>query len=123
MRRIAVFLLASAFLVTAGCKQKPQPADTNTIGNATDRNTANGTSGTGEPVSPATQSATGTQSLATAPPEMTGTEVIHGAATATTSTISGPNSTTAEVETPTDTSATVKTATGAKVVDQKKKKH
>ena len=54
MRRFAVLLIVLLF----ACKEKPQPAETNTIGNATDRNPVNGTSGTGAPTPLSTESAT-----------------------------------------------------------------
>lgn len=116
MRRLAVLLL----LISVACRYEPQPAETKTGGNATDRNPVTGTTGTGQPTSPATQSAQAAQQLSTAPPQVTGTEVVHGASTETTSTLSGPNSTTAAISTPTATTATVKTDTGAQVIHKKK---
>src|SRR5579872_7245941 len=107
MRRIAVLLIVLVF----ACKEKPQPADTDTIGNATDRNPANATLGTGTPAPLSTGTVTATTNLATTPTgaEVTGTEVVHAAKTETTSTIVAPTTTTAAIETPTDTSATIHT--------------
>ena len=123
MRRFAVLLIVLMF----ACKEKPQPAESNTIGNATDRNPANGTSGTGTPAPLSTGTVSAATGMATAPTTgtnaiaVTGTEVVHGAKTETTSTIVAPTTTTAAVETPTDTSATVQTMTGAKTTQKKKK--
>lgn len=119
MRRIAVLLIVLMF----ACKEKPQPAETNTLGNATDRNPANGTLGTGTPAPLSTGTVTATSNLATAPGTMavSGTEEVHGARTETTSTIVAPGTSTAAVATPTDTTSTIQTTTGSKTV--KKKKH
>jgi hypothetical protein len=123
MRSFAVLLLIVALVA---CHEKPQPAETDTTGNATDR-AANGTSGTGEPGAVSTDTRSAAESLgtvapsaaSTAPVAITGTAEVHAGQTATTSTISGPGTTTAAVATPTETTATVKTSTGATV--QKKK--
>ena len=120
MRRLAVLLIVLMF----ACKEKPQPAETNTMGNATDRNPANGTLGTGTPAPLSTGTAATATALATAPITGTnavaGSEVVHGAKTETTSTLVTPTTTTAAVETPTDTSATVQTMTGTKTTQKKK---
>ena len=117
MQRIAVAVLVTvALIVASGCKKTPQPAETNSVGNATDRST-NGTSGTGEPVSPATGSAAAAQQLGTVAPSaastavaVTGTEDVHAARTETTSTLSGPDGTsTIAVATPNQTTTAVKT--------------
>ncbi|HJW95569.1 MAG TPA: hypothetical protein VJ901_18270 [Thermoanaerobaculia bacterium] len=113
-----MYRIAVAFLITAlalGCHKVAQPAESTTKGNATDRS-ANGTTGTGEPVSQATGSAAAAQQLGTVAPSaasngvaVTGTEDVHAAKTETTSTLSGPNGTTTiAIATPTDTTATVK---------------
>ena len=114
MHRIAVALLITA--LAFGCKKVDQPAESTTKGNATDRS-VNGTSGTGEPASQATGTASAAQQLGTVAPSkassavaVTGTEDVHAAKTETTSTISGPGGTTTiAVATPTDTTATIKT--------------
>src|SRR3954447_9352393 len=116
MRRVLTVVSIVA-LVLLGCKEQPQPAETNTRGNATDRST-NGTTGTGEPVSQATQTTAAVNSLGTIAPSaaststqplVTGTADVHAANTVTTSTIQGPQgTTTASVATPTQTTATVK---------------
>lgn len=111
MKKYAVLIVIVAFgLLLSGCKTKEQPAETNTNGPATDR-TTNGTSGTGEPVSPATGSATATTGLATAPPTVVGSEDIHAGKTETTATIQGPNTTTQSVATPAGTTSTVAVTT------------
>src|SRR6266542_1294379 len=109
---LLIVLLATA--LAAGCAKKDQPAETGTMGNATDRNPANGTSGTGEPASVATDATNAAQQLGTAAPSkatgtlaITGTEEVHGASTATTSTIAAPGTTTEAVMTPTATTATI----------------
>ena len=56
---LLIVLLATA--LAAGCAKKDQPAETGTMGNATDRNPANGTSGTGEPASVATDATNAAQ--------------------------------------------------------------
>ena len=116
MRRLltAIALIA---LALSGCREKPQPAETQTIGNATDR-TTNGTTGTGEPTSPAAGTTAAAQQLATIAPSaaasstqpvISGTADVNAAKTETTSTINGPKGTsTAAVATPTQTTATVK---------------
>ncbi|HKS22025.1 MAG TPA: hypothetical protein VJZ76_04450 [Thermoanaerobaculia bacterium] len=115
-------LLAVAVLVAAGCRKKDQPAETGTLGNATDRNPANGTTGTGEPASVGTDTANAAQQLGTAGTvALTGTTEVHGASTQTTSTISGPNTTTHSVATPTETTATVVTTAGATTTAKTKK--
>ena len=117
-------------LMPAGCREKNQPAETGTIGNATDRS-ADGTTGTGQPASVATDTTAAAQSLGTVAPSkastgtvaITGTEEVHAASTETTSTIHGPGGTsTAAVATPTDTSATIKTSTGTVTGKATKKK-
>ena len=123
MKKWIVILAAAAVIA---CHEKPQPAETNTSGNATDRS-ANGTTGTGEPASPATDTAAAATSLGTVAPSkatgtiaITGTEDVHAAKTETTSTIQGPGgTTTAAVATPTDTSATIKTSTGTTTAAKK----
>ena len=116
MRQLFVALLALAIIAAPGCKKKEQPVETGTMGNATDRNPATGTTGTGEPASVATDTTNAAQQLGTVAPSsangtvaITGTEDVHAAKTETTSTISGPNTTTASVATPTATTATVST--------------
>ena len=114
MQRIAVIVTVLALLLVPACKQKNQPAETGTLGNATDRS-ANGTSGTGEPVSPATGSASAAQQLGTVAPSaastavaITGTADVHASKTETTSTISGPDGTaTVAVATPNQTTTAV----------------
>jgi hypothetical protein len=114
------------FVLVIACKEKPQAVETNTIGNATDRSPVNGTSGTGEPRSVATESAASATQLGTTPTTgtraiaVTGTEVVHGAKTETTSTLVAPTTTTAAVATPTETTATVQTMTGARTTQKKK---
>jgi hypothetical protein len=118
MRRV-LSALAVIALLASGCREKPQPAETKTDGNATDRNPATGTTGTGEPASQATQTAAAaTGALGTIAPSaaatstepvVSGTADVHAANTVTTSTIQGPKGTsTASVATPTQTTATVK---------------
>src|SRR5437763_14839943 len=103
-----LFIVMLAPTLAEGCAKKDQPAETGTMGNATDRNPANGTSGTGEPASVATDATNAAQQLGTAGGTgtatstsgtiaLTGTEEVHGASTVTTSTISGPGTTTASV--------------------------
>lgn len=115
-----VLIVCCVALLPAGCKTKEQPAETNTMGNATDRNPATGTSGTGEPVSPATGTATAAQQLGTVAPSsatgtapvVSGTEDVNALKSDTTSTLQGPGgTTTASVATPTDTTATITTPT------------
>jgi hypothetical protein len=76
--RLYLVLLAAALaLIPAACKKTEQPAETQTMGNATDRSPVTGTSGTGEPRNIATESAATATALSTAPPPMTATEVVH----------------------------------------------
>jgi len=121
---LLIALLALALVAAPGCRKKEQPAETGTKGNATDRS-VNGTSGTGEPASVATDTANAATQLGTSTTgtlAMTGTEEVHGAKTETTSTIAAPGTTTEAVETPTSTSATIATTTGTKTT-KKTKKH
>jgi len=135
-RHLVVFavcvLVCCLALLPNGCRKKEQPAETNTIGNATDRNPVTGTNGTGEPVSPSTATAASAQQLGTiapsaatagtAPVALTGTTDVHGQQTDTTSTLQGPGGTmTAAVATPTDTTATIRTTTGTTTAAVKKK--
>jgi hypothetical protein len=123
MRRAAVLLI----VLMLACKEKPQPAETNTLGNATDRSPLTGTTGTGEPRNIATESAATATALATTPitgtnaVSVTGVQVVHGTKSETTGTLYTPTTTTASIATPTATSATVQTTTGARY-EQKKKK-
>jgi hypothetical protein len=128
MRRLFLILLVVA---VAGCHEKPQPVDTTTGGNATDR-TTNGTNGTGEPASPANDTAAaagqldtaGTPTTTSGSMPVTATEVVHGQQTVTTSTAQGPAGTgTAAVATPTQTTETILTTTGTTTAVQTKKKH
>src|SRR6266542_154307 len=64
--RHPLLIVLFALAVAAGCAKKDQPAETGTMGNATDRNPANGTTGTGEPASVATDTANAAQGLGTA---------------------------------------------------------
>ena len=118
MRRVLTAFAVIA-LLASGCHEKPQPAELDTSGNATDRNPATGTTGTGEPLSQATQTAAAaTGALGTIAPSaastgtqplVSGTADVHAANTVTTSTIQGPKGTsTASVATPTQTTSTVK---------------
>ena len=123
---LIVLLALSVAAFPAACKKKDQPAETGTLGNATDR-TPNGTSGTGEPASVATDTKAAATQLDTAgttrgPVTMTGAEDVHGASTQTTSTIGTPGTTTEAVATPTATTATVSTSTGTKTTTKTKKK-
>jgi len=135
-RPYLVLFVALLLALLPACKKQEQPADSGTLGNATDRNPASGTNGTGEPASvgtdtahAATQLGTAGTTTATAPPgaqpAVVGTEDVHAATTVTTSTISQPGvSSTQAVETPTATSATIATQTGATTATAgKKKKH
>jgi len=114
MHRIAVVFLILALVLVPGCKQKDQPAESATTGNATDR-AADGTSGTGAPQSPAAGSTAAAEQLGTiAPsaastaPAITGTADVHASKTETTSTISGPDGTsTIAVATPAKTTTAV----------------
>jgi hypothetical protein len=108
--RIAVLLL-----VVFGCAKRETLLPTDTKGNATDR-TVDGTTGTGEAKSPATDTAAAAQQLGTVAPSrastsggplITATSEVHGAATVTTSTIESANTATAAVVKPTETTATV----------------
>jgi hypothetical protein len=115
-RRLTIlFVFCFAVLLAAGCKEKPQPAETGTLGNATDRS-ADGTTGTGEPSSPAQDTAAAATSLGTignsqaassTAPGVTGTTEVHAGSTSTTGTLVTPTTTTISVATPTATSATV----------------
>jgi hypothetical protein len=123
--RLLIVLLAIVVAALPACKKKDQPAETGTLGNATDR-TPNGTSGTGEPASVATDTRNAATQLDTAgttrgPVTMTGAEEVHGASTQTTSTIGAPGTTTEAVATPTATTATVSTSTGTKTTTKTKK--
>jgi len=78
-RRYTIVFLVSLLVCTLallpnGCRKKEQPAETNSIGNATDRNPASGTSGTGEPASPATSTAASATQLDTIGTSAAGTE-------------------------------------------------
>jgi hypothetical protein len=123
-----VIMLSVGCLALNGCRKADQPAETNTKGNATDRDAATGTSGTGEPASPSTATTAAAQQLGTVAPSaangtiaLTGTEDVHAQRTETTSTLQGPGgTTTASVATPTDTTATFKTTTGTSTAAAKK---
>jgi hypothetical protein len=132
-RHLIVFVITLfvCCLILGGCRKADQPAETNSIGNATDRNPATGTSGTGEPASASTATTAAAQQLGTvapsaansgtAPVGLTGTEEVHAQRSDTTSTLQGPGgTTTAAVATPTDTSATIKTTTGTTTAAAKK---
>jgi len=119
---LLIALLALAVVAAPGCRKKEQPAETGTLGNATDRNPATGTSGTGEPASVGTDTANAAQQLGTAGTvAVSGTEEVHGATTQTTSTIAGPNTTTHSVATPTETTSTVVTTAGTTTAAKTKK--
>jgi hypothetical protein len=119
---LLIALLALAVVAVPGCRKKEQPAETGTLGNATDRNPATGTSGTGEPASVGTDTANAAQQLGTAGTvAVSGTEEVHGATTQTTSTIAGPNTTTHSVATPTETTSTVVTTAGTTTAAKTKK--
>jgi hypothetical protein len=115
-RRFAMpLVLCFVVFLAAACKEKPQPAETGTLGNATDRS-VDGTTGTGEPHSPAQDTAAAATSLGTignskaataTGPVVTGTAEVHAASTATTATLVTPTTTTISVATPTATTATV----------------
>ncbi len=115
MHRIAIVLVILALLLVPSCKQKDQPAESATTGNATDR-AADGTSGTGAPLSPAAGSTAAAEQLGTVAPSsastgvaITGTADVHASKTETTSTISGPDGTsTIAVATPAQTTTAVK---------------
>jgi len=84
MRRAVVLLI----VLMIACKEKPQPAETQTTGNATDRSPATGTTGTGEPRKLSTETAAAATELGTttvAGP-VTSTEVVHGKTKAKTTT-------------------------------------
>lgn len=116
VRRLAsLFLFCLVLGMLAGCKEQPQPAETGTLGNATDRS-ANGTTGTGEPHSVAQDTAGAATSLGTignsqaassTAPAMTGTTEVHAGSTSTTGTLVTPTTTTVSVATPAGTTATV----------------
>ena len=125
---ITLFVCGLA-LMAVECRKAEQPAETNTKGNATDRDAASGTNGTGEPASPSTATTTAAQQLGTVAPSaagtsaivLTGTEDVHAQKTETTSTLQGPRgTTTASVATPTDTTATFTTTTGTSTAGVKK---
>lgn len=127
---VFVITLFVCCLMPIDCKNA-EPAATDTKGNATDRDAATGTSGTGEPASPSTATTSAAQQLGTiapsaansgtAPVALTGTEEVHAQKTETTSTLQGPGgTTTASVATPTDTTATFKTTTGTSTAAVKK---
>ncbi|HEY6137962.1 MAG TPA: hypothetical protein VI670_09390 [Thermoanaerobaculia bacterium] len=119
---LSIALLALAVVLTPGCRKKDQPAETGTLGNATDRNPATGTTGTGEPASVGTDTANAAQQLGTAGTvAVSGTEEVHGATTQTTSTMAGPNTTTHTVATPTETTSTVVTTAGTTTAAKTKK--
>jgi hypothetical protein len=126
MRRLVVLAVVVLVLVVSACKEKPHAAETQSSGNATDRDPTTGTTGTGEPGNIATESASSATALATAPTTgrgalaVTGTEVVHGTKTETTSTIVAATTTTSSVATPTDTTSTIQTTTGAKTTVKKK---
>lgn len=117
MRLIAVFA-AALLLLPIACKREDQPAETGTRGNATDRS-VNGTSGTGEPAAVSTGTAAAATSLDTIAPSsatsgtapvLTGTQVVHGAKSETTSTLQGADGTTTVARTtPAGTTATTGT--------------
>ena len=131
-RHLAVFVITLFIgclaLMPAACRKADQPAETNTKGNATDRDAATGTNGTGQPASPSTATTAAAQQLGTVAPSaangtlaLTGTEEVHAQKTETTSTIQGPGgTTTASVATPTDTTATFRTTTGTSPAATKK---
>jgi hypothetical protein len=114
MHRIAIVLVILALVLVPGCKQKDQPAESATTGNATDR-AADGTSGTGAPQSPAAGSTAAAEQLGTVAPSaastavaITGTADVHASKTETTSTITGPDGTsTIAVATPAKTTTAV----------------
>jgi hypothetical protein len=126
---IFVITLFVCCLTLGSCRKAEQPAETNTKGNATDRDAATGTNGTGEPASPSTATTAAAQQLGTVAPSaangtlaLTGTEEVHAQKTETTSTLQGPGgTTTASVATPTDTTATIKTPVGTSTAAAKKK--
>jgi hypothetical protein len=126
MRRLVVLTVVALVVVFVACKEKPQPAETQSSGNATDRDPVTGTSGTGEPGKVSTDSAASATALGTAPTTgtgalaVTGTEEVHGAKTETTSTIVAATTTTSSVATPTDTTSTIQTPTGTKTTVKKK---
>jgi cytoskeletal protein RodZ len=129
-RHLVVFLITLfvSCLALGSCRKGEQPAETNTKGNATDRDAASGTSGTGEPASPSTATTAAAQQLGTVAPSaangtiaLTGTDEVHAQKTETTSTLQGPGGTsTASVATPTDTTATIKTPVGTSTAAVKK---
>ena len=116
MRRFVVLAVTVLLVVCVSCKEKPQPAETQSSGNATDRDPVTGTTGTGEPGKVANDSAGSATALSTAPATgvITGTEEVHAAKTETTSTIVTPTSTVSSIATPTDTTSTVQTKTTPK---------
>ena len=99
---ITLFVCCLA-LMPGGCRKTDQPAETNTKGNATDRDAATGTNGTGQPASPSTATTAAAQQLGTVAPSaangtlaLTGTEEVHAQKTETTATLQGPGGTTDE---------------------------
>jgi len=133
-RHLVVFVITlfvcCVALIAVDCRNAEQPAETNTKGNATDRDAASGTSGTGEPASPSIATSAAAQQLGTVAPSsagtsavaLTGTEDVHAQKSETTSTLQGSaGTTTASVATPTDTTATFKTTTGTSTAGVKKK--
>src|SRR5437764_11333899 len=112
---ITLFVCCLA-LMAVDCWKAEQPAETNTKGNATDRDAATGTNGTGQPASPSTATTAAAQQLGTVAPSaangtlaLTGTEEVHAQKTETTATLQGPGgTTTASVATPTDKTAALK---------------
>ncbi len=75
MHRAAILL----FVLVIACWEKPQPAETKTTGNATDRSPVTGTTGTGEPRNVSTESAASATALDTGPltGTITDTAVVH----------------------------------------------
>ncbi len=115
MRRVLIAVAVVA-LVVSGCREKPHPAELDTVG--ADRNPATGTTGTGEPFPVGAASTAAAEQLGTVAPSaaststapvVSGTAEVNAAKTQTTATIQGPQgTTTASVATPTQTTATVK---------------
>src|SRR5947209_16409356 len=103
-RHLVVFVITLfvCCLALGNCRKADQPAETNTKGNATDRDAATGTNGTGQPPSASTATTAAAQQLGTvapsaavgAPVALTGTEVVHAQRTETTATLQGPGGTT-----------------------------
>jgi hypothetical protein len=81
-RSVLLFVLPMSMVLVLACKEKPQPAETQTTGNATDRSPVTGTTGTGEPRNVTTESASSATALGTEPiagPVRT-TDVVHAKA-------------------------------------------